>query len=61
MKILVDKTGGLMLNINGLHNFYYLPEPRDMRCKVLNYLKNFWNQIYAYRNDKKYLKGQKER
>ncbi|WP_239469711.1 hypothetical protein, partial [Bacteroides caecigallinarum] len=27
-------TGGLMLSINGLHNFYYLPELHDMRCKA---------------------------
>ena len=27
------ETGGLMLSINGLHNFYYLPELHDMRCK----------------------------
>ena len=23
-----------MLSINGLHNFYYLPELHDMRCKA---------------------------
>jgi transposase len=28
------ETGGLMLSINGLHNFYYLPELHDMRCKA---------------------------
>ena len=25
-----------------------------MRCKVLNYLKSFWTQIFAYRNDGEY-------
>lgn len=28
------EIGGLMLSINGLHNFYYLPELHDMRCKA---------------------------
>ena len=28
------ETGGLMLSINGLHNFYYLPELHDMCCKA---------------------------
>lgn len=28
------EVGGLMLSINRLHNFYYLPELHDMRCKV---------------------------
>lgn len=35
------ETGGLMLSINGLHNFYHLPKLHDIRCKALNYLKNF--------------------
>ena len=28
------EIGGLMLSINGLHNFYYIPELHDMRCKA---------------------------
>lgn len=29
-----SETGRLKLSINGLHNFYYLPELHDMRCKA---------------------------
>lgn len=28
------EIGGLMLSINGLHNFYHLPELHDIRCKA---------------------------
>ncbi|MFR8324425.1 MAG: IS66 family insertion sequence element accessory protein TnpB [Bacteroides thetaiotaomicron] len=34
LKTLVEKLEELMLSINGLHNFYYLPELHDMRCKA---------------------------
>ena len=34
LKTLVEKLERLMLSINGLHNFYYLPELHDMRCKA---------------------------
>lgn len=30
------EIGGLMLSTNGLHNFYYLLELHDMRCKSRN-------------------------
>lgn len=30
------ETGRLMLSINGLHKFYYLPELHYMRCEALN-------------------------
>lgn len=30
------ETEELMQSINGLHNFYYLPELHDMRCKTLH-------------------------
>ena len=35
-----------------------LANPDESRCELmsrdLNYLKNFWNQIFAYRNDEEY-------
>ena len=49
-----------MLSINGLHNFYYLPELHDMRCKaqriceIIHYERNAY-----YLHEKSFIKGYK--